>query len=451
MKIALVRVKYNSYIITPPLGIGYLSSYLKQNGHETLIIDALRDNLSNEEITEIINNNNIDVVGITCLSAFYKEVCELSQLLKKYNKTVVIGGVHPSFLPEDTLKESQADFVIVGEGEIAMLQLLNNNFNIDNIKGVYNLKNIQKKLEFADRIDNLDNLPFPDWEQINPAKYPYAPHGAVSKNFPIGIIMSTRGCPYSCKFCSSPHFYERKIRFRSPENVVNEIEYLIKNFGVKEIHFEDDNLTLKREHIIEICNLINNKNIKISFACPNGIRADRVDKDLLMLMKKTGFYSVAFGIESANAQILKNINKSESIDKIKRAISLSNDCKISSQGFFIFGLPGETKETIEETIDFAVNSKLKKAQFLILDVLPGCELYDELKGKFQSDFSKNSYMEPEWIPEGLTKKDLINAQSSAFKRFYLRTNVFLYMLKFISIHQIKFLFERIFVCGHLKK
>ena len=450
MEIALVRVKYNSHIITPPLGLGYLASYAQKFGHKVLIIDALRDNLSNEQVVEKINAAGISAVGITCLSAFYNEVVELSKMLKAEGKKVFIGGIHPTFMPKQTLIDTGADYVSLGEGEISLKKLLDANFDGTGIQGIYNLENLPDKPIKGEKVENLDDLPMPDWGQISPKSYPRAPHGAVTKNYPIGIIITTRGCPYGCKFCASPNFYDRKIRFRSPKNVVDEIEYLVKNYGVKEIHFEDDNFTLKRSHAYEVCKMIVDRKIKITFTCPNGIRADKVDKEVLLMMKKAGCYCFAYGIESANPQILKNINKDEDIETIKKSIDIAADCGIDCVGFFIFGLPGETKQSIEQSINFALSSKLTRAQFMILDVLPGCNLYDDLDGQFESDFSKESYCSPEYVPETLTKQDLIDAQERAFRKFYFRPRIMFRMLRSVTLSQIGFLAKRLLTFGIIK-
>lgn len=445
MKIVLIRPNYESHIITPPLGIGYLASSLKKHSIKVKIIDALKENLNLNNLVKKIQILKPDAVGITCLTAFYEEVINLSNVLKEKNIRVIIGGVHPTFLPFETLKDSNADFVICGEGEIAFPKLIKNNFVNKNIPGVYSQKDINRKLliKKAESISNLDKLPFPDWQALNPNTYPKAPHGAVARNFPIGVIMTTRGCPYQCTFCASRRFYDLKIRFRSPENVISEIKYLVKNFGVKEICFEDDNLTIKRDHVEKICNLIIKNNLKITWTCPNGIRADRVDEDLIRLMKKSGCYFFAFGIESANPKILKNIKKMETIDTVKKSIEIAHKVGIECQGFFIFGLPGETTKTIDESIHFAKNSKLTRAHFMILDVLPGSELWDKLKGKFKPNWRKNSYKEPEWLPYGLSKKYLMDAQTKAIKQFYLRPRIFIRIAKTIKPQQIRFLIKRI--------
>jgi len=424
MKVILVRPNYKSHIITPPIGLGYLSSFLKKHGIEVKIIDALRDNMSKESLLEYIVSESPDAVGVTCLTAFYKEVVELSLMLKKAGQKVIIGGVHPTFLPYETLKDSCCDYVVLGEGELALLKLIQSDFVNKGISGVYSIadfKGNNKHIAKAERCENLDELPFPDWEQMNPKSYPKAPHGAIAKNYPIGVITTTRGCPYRCTFCASPKFYDHKIRFRTPENVMEEIKHLVDHFGVKEIHFEDDNFTFRRPHVEALCNLIISSGIEISWACPNGIRADKVDEDLIMLMKRSGCYYFAYGIESANQKILNNVQKQEKILEIEQSINLAARSGISCQGFFVFGLPGETRSTINESIRFAKKSKLARAQFLILDIVPGSELWSTLEGQFTPNWTKNSYKEPEWIPDGLTREYLLQSQSRAFREFYLKS------------------------------
>jgi anaerobic magnesium-protoporphyrin IX monomethyl ester cyclase len=316
MKIVLVRPNYKSHIITPPLGIGYLAAYLKKNGIAVKMIDGLRNELTQEQILTEVQKEKPDAVGITCLTAFYNEVIALAKALKHNNFRTIIGGVHPTFLPHSTLIDSQADFVICGEGEVALTKLIKNNFDNHGIRGVYSIKDLKSDEDLIERtetIQELDAVPFPDWEQMNPSLYSQAPHGGITKNFPIGVITTTRGCSDSCIFCASPKLYNRKIRYRSPENVVKEITYLVDNYGVKEIHFEDDNLVFEREHIEKICSLIIQAGLRISWACPNGIRADKIDVNLIRLMVKSGCYSFAYGIESADPQILKNGKKNLSI------------------------------------------------------------------------------------------------------------------------------------------
>ena len=446
MKVVLTRPNYHSHLITPQLGMGYISSYINKRGFDATIIDGLNLDLSVQEIADCCHD--ADVVGIGCLTDFFSEVIALSRELKKRGKVVVIGGPHATVLPEVTLRKTGADYVIVGEGEITFYELLlamSNNQPVDGIEGVVTptTNGISRRAS----IENLDDIPFPDWKQMDPRYYMKAPHGGLVKNFPVAPITSTRGCPYSCTFCASPEIWGKTIRWRSPANVVDEIEYLVKVFGVKEIHFEDDNLTLKISHVEEICRLIIKRNINISWATPNGIRADKITPEVLKLMKESGCYLIAFGIESGNPEILKNIKKMEELETMTYAVNEASKLGIITQGFFIFGLPGETEETVQETIDYAKKIPLDKAQFLLLDVLPGTQLWKDHKGEFEHDLQKRSYQELTWVPDTVEKEVLEKAPARAFRSFFFRPRQILMLLRFMKVSQFKFILRRILDFG----
>ena len=442
LKIALVRPNYHSHLITPPLGLGYLASYLKSKGYNPVIIDGLNLGYSIEKIVEACQG--MDIVGINCLSDYFSEVIDLSRALKRKGLTLIIGGPHASSLPELTLEETHADYVVVGEGEEALFQLMESierNESTENLQGI--MTKDSKRIAQRPLIENLDGLPYPDWEQIDPRSYKRAPHGGLVKSFPIAPIISSRGCTFECTFCASSRLWHRKIRFRSPENVVDEIEFLVKRFKVKEIHFEDDNLTLKRQHIEDICKSILRRNLRINWATPNGIRVDTLDLELLKLMKKSGCYSIAFGIESGNQKILNNIKKHTSLETVIKAVKLAKKIGIITQGFFIFGLPGETEETIHETIDFAKRLPLDKAQFLILDVLPGSGLWDEIMRGRPAEWAHRSYQEATWVPEGIDRAVLNRAPGYAFRTFFLRPRQIFFLLRYFRFSQIPFIIRRI--------
>lgn len=444
MKVTLVRPRYPSHLVIPPLGLGYLASLLKAHGHEVVLVDALRERLEHLEVVERVCRQGPDLVGVTCMTAYYHEVVHLARLLKQRGQRVIIGGVHPSFLPFRTLADTGADFVVCGEAENALVQLLENGWD-GHVPGVYRQGDLSGEPDgiiMAEAVADLDQLPFPDWEQMHPRLYSTSPHGLVAHNLPIGAIITSRGCPYECVFCASPGFHRRHLRSRSPGNVVDEIAFLVKQYGVREIHFEDDNLTFDRARAESIFHQMIERRLDVTWKCPNGIRADRVDEGLLRLMKRSGCYSVSFGIESADAGLLERIRKRESIETMRTAIETANRVGISCNGFFIFGVPGETLETIETTIRFALDSGLTFANFSILDVMPGSELWNVLQGSFTPNWRKNSQKEPEWIPEGLTAQALRDAQSRAFRRFYLRPAVLWRILRTIRPSQFSNLLQR---------
>ncbi len=454
VKVALVRPHYESHIITPPLGLGYLSAFLKKDGVETVLLDGLRDRLSEDTLLKKIEAAKPDAVAITCLTAFYHRALSLSRRVKERGLVTILGGAHPTVLPHQTLVDSKADYVICGEGEVALRGLAKNGWSNRGITGVYSLDQCpgdEIAWPKAETVQRLDDLPFPDWAAMPPSSYPRAPHGAVVKHFPVGVIVTSRGCPYRCSFCASPRLCGGTVRFRSPENVADEIEYLVKHFAVREIHFEDDNFTLRRDHAKAVCELIIRRGLRIGWACPNGIRADTIDEELMSLMARSGCYSLAYGIESANPTILGKVHKNETLEQIRTAIDLAAKKGIACQGFFILGLPGETRETLRETIEFAKRSKLTRAQFLILDVLPGSELWQTLRGQFIPNWDKDSYREPEWLPEGLTKEALMKAQERAFLEFYLQPRRLFGLLRLVRFKQIPYLLKRMTAYRLIKK
>jgi len=441
MKITLVRPNHHSHLIQPALALSYLTAFLKQNGHHTLPIDALNLDLTNEDLCHRCVGAGL--VGISVLSDYYPQTVDLSRQLKRKGLRVVLGGPHVAIIPQQSMEESEADFAVVGEGEAALLELiqdLEGGGDGEGIPGVLTRRTPQTSVR--PQIKDLDTLPFPDWDLMCPNTYPQAPHGGVAKNFPIAPMTSSRGCPHACSFCSSPALWQRRIRFRSPENVVDEIQYMVRRFGVREVHFEDDNMTMRREHAAGIAEGILRRGIKISWATPNGIRADRVDRELLSLMQRSGLYSVAFGIESADPEVLRRCGKKTNIEKMEQAINIASDLGIITQGFFIFGLPGETEESIERTIRFATRSKLDKAQFLLLDVMPGTRIWDEFEEK--PDLSSyQSYHDLTWCPEGLDPEVLRKTPSRAFKTFFFsRPRRILKMLSMIRPQQLRFVLRR---------
>ena len=430
------------------MGVLYLSSFLKQNGHNVVIIDALRDNLNYEQILQRVEKIKPDAVGIHCLSSFFSIVCDISKLLKEKKYKVFIGGVHPTFQPYNTLKLSGADYVICGEGEIPLLKLCNNDFINNNIQGVYSLSDLKddttdinnQPVLKAEIIHNLDDLPFPDWEQCPPDSYPKAPHGVVVNKYPIGLVMTSRGCPYRCCFCSSHNFY-KGVRFRSVENVISEIKYLINNFHINELHFLDDNLTLKKSYALELCRRIKEENINICWTPNNGIRADALDDETARAMKDAGCYMVVFGIETGNPDMLKRINKGETIETITNAINCANRNGMITLGNFIIGFPGETIENIEDTINYAVNSKLDRAGFFALTILPGSDIANDLRKKGIEVQGNSLFSTPDTTATDLTPKQIEKYLQKAYWRFYMHPKRLFNMVKSIPFSQYKYFFR----------
>ena len=448
MKLVLIVPNFDTYVITPQLGVMYLSSYLKKFGHEVKIIDALRDNLNYKQIMEIVEKEQPQVVGIHCLSSFLQQVIDITKLLKEKNYKVFVGGVHPTFSPRSTLVDTGADYVICGEGEIPLLKLVENNLVNNSIQGVYSIEDLQSDELLLDGspvlkgevIENLDDIPFPDWEQCPPNSFPHAPQAISAKGYPIGIVTTSRGCPFRCTFCSSHNFY-KGVRFRSVDNVIAEIKMLIEKYHIKELQFVDDNLTLKKSYALEVCERMIKEGLVIDWSPINGIRADAFDEELALKMKESGCYLVDFGIEAVNAQILKNIKKGETIETITKAIECSHKAGLITIGNFIFGLPGDTKATVEEAIDYAVKSKLDRAGFFALNVLPGSDIANDLKKKGIEIKTSALFSTSTHLVSELSTKEIEKYVQKAYWKFYFRPRILFNILKTIPLRQYKYLFK----------
>ncbi len=399
-KVLFIRPRNpNALVIIPPLNIGYLSAALKREHIKTYFMDAQRYNLSPQYVADAIKFKYKPThVCISCISYEYEFARQLIRLIN-YPCRIVIGGVHPTVLPEEVLKETGADYVVAGEGEDVIYPIVSNK--------------LKPGIIYANPAKDIDSMP--DWDLIYDDDYPDAPWGALSKSKKVIPIITSRGCPYECTFCASPMLSKGKIRFRNPRSIVQEMSYLQNRYNIQEFNIQDDNFTLKKSHAVAVCEEILRSKLNITFACENGIRADKVDKELISLMKKAGCYRVSIGVESADPVVLEKVKKHETIEEIERGIAYAKEAGMEVRGLFILGLPGETKDSLNRTITWAAKSNLDEANFNILTVIPGSEIWLHMKNNSLVD---KPFKTVEYLPEGLTEQDIIKAQRKAFWKFY---------------------------------
>ena len=465
--IILIRPKIKDMIYempNPPIGLGYLASFVQKYNYKAYILDLAIQNITNETLIKLINKKKPLLIGISALTAYYTSLIDLSNKIKqKINDIpIVLGGVHPSTLPELSLRESGADFVVLGEGEQTLLELTqaldkNHSAKLEDVNGLGFLKN-DEYIQTPPRelISNLDDIPFPAWHKINPLKYPKEPHGFILKYAKVAPIISTRGCPYNCTYCASCNFWGQKIRFRSPRNVVDEIEYLINKFGIREIHFWDDNLTMKPSHIIGICKEIINRGLKIACATPNGIRVDSLSKNILKWMKAAGFYYLLFAVESGSTKVLKSANKKTDLKIIARNAFLAKKIGFNLQSYFILGFPTDTEETMEKTIKMAKSLPFDFWGFFIMKPLPGSEIFKnwaknkDLKGFEWSSLNYHSFknaISP--LDEKILRKYFNRAFRAVIMTKFFHTFYFRY-IAYGNLAQLKYFIVRIifFILGY---
>ena len=446
-----IKKKY-SLNVTPPLGLGYLASALRKHGLEVAVLDLLKEKGGPLTLVEIIQKYHPRIVGFQYYSLNTAEIEECINIIKGIDSDikVVLGGPHPSALPEETLKRvEKADFAFIGEGERGFPMLCE---AIKGKKAVFS-RNIPglvwrengKVLSNPPLFENdLDSFEFPAWDLMAPRSYPEAVQGVFFRNLPAAPIIATRGCPHVCTFCAGFTISGRKVRARSARNFMEEVQLLHDRYGVRELKILDDNFTFYRSLVEDICHIMIEKGPNISWNCPNGMRMDKLDKKLVKLMKRAGCYEVTLGIESGSDTILEHMKKRLKTSDIRRYVGIIQTAGLPVSGLFIIGYPAETREDIEKTIRFARELKLVRAEFNNFIPLPRSEAYERLlaAGK-KIDLEKLYFSKVPVPPPGLSERDVKRLQRRAFLSFYLRPSTLWRQIREIkTAKQIWVIFKR---------
>lgn len=460
MKCTLVRPpSFTTTTIIPNLGLGYLASVLLKAGHSVTIIDCAKARLDHEGYREYLEREKPDVLGIQMFTCDFNSTKQCLDIAKQLNKRTVtiVGGPHPSGDPTGTMEElGNTDFAFTGEAEIGLPGLLEyieskKEAWFKDIPGLIYRDKGQVMINRQEGIGDLDSIPFPSWDLINPRTYPTAVHGSFSKSLPVAPIVTTRGCPFGCTYCAAKVINGRGFRSRSIDNIIAEIKYLQDKFGIKEIHIEDDNFTLMKPRVMDFCRRLKEERIFIDWACPNGVRLDTLDEELLLTMEEAGCYSFAVGIESGSPKILQDMKKGTALETmIEKTKLIASVSKIRMTGFFIMGYPSETKDDMEKTIELAKRLPLHRAQFSNFLPLPGTEIYLNLikNGRIEYKSIKwDSYRDNSIVysPSGIAVKDLRRMMRKAFAGFYFRPSIIFGLLKEMhSFRQLKNVILRFF-------
>lgn len=382
--------------VTQPLGLMYIASFLlREKRHEVKITDMAADNLSVEEACKNIEEDSPTVVGLSALSVEASVMHMLAKKIKEISPeiTVIIGGPHAASDPKSILSDEHIDYLVRGEGEETMkelLEALDHGNPVSGIRGISYRKN-GKIVTTPPRpfMDDLDALPFPAWELIKVEKYFDLPTFNIfyaSKRYMS--IFTSRGCPYHCTYCHN--IFGKRFRARTPENVFQEIEYLYKTYGIREFQIVDDSFNVKKERAKNICDLIIRSGLKIFLTFPNGVRGDIVDQELLLKLKQAGTYKITYAIETASPRLQKLLRKNINLPKLQDTITLTNKLGILTHGFFMAGFPTETKEELQLTTDYAKKSKLNTLGLHVLTPFPGTEIYNQILEMGKSTIANDS-------------------------------------------------------------
>jgi len=388
------------------LGLLYLGASLKRAGYDVDIVDSpfegytnlrpegeyITYGLSDQAFKKRIKTLNLDIVGVTSMFTAQQKIalyhCDLIKQVK--DVPVILGGIHPSLDPINSVKHPSVDYVVIGEGEYRLPHLVE---SIENgrepaLDGIASKKRI---IPMTQRITDLDALAPADRSLINMDEYirigiPMAPFSLKDR---VAEVMTSRGCPYHCNFCSTVNYWGRHFRTRSVDNVIDEITGLKRNYGIEEIQFIDDNITANPARAKEIFKRMNGLNL--SFCTPHGLKIDTLDKEMINLMADAGAYQLTFAVESGSQRVLKEIIHKHIPEqrKVKDLIDICHERDINVHGLFIVGFPGETREEIKQTLAYPAQVGFDSVSFFIANPVFGSDLYKECKDKGYLDERDN--------------------------------------------------------------
>lgn len=416
----------------PPLGLLHIASEVIKNFEGNFELKIINTGLNNslKEAREVFSYFQPDIVGLSTLTCEAGLMHDLSSYAKKNNsKTLVVaGGPHATLIKGNILEDKNIDFAVIGEGELTFIELLKEiegERNFEKVKGIAWRRGrgivLNEVRPFIEELDDFTILP-DAWNLISLKEYgKYTNWNGVCRDRYYMPILTSRGCPFNCVFCRSRDTFGRKFRVRSPASIIKEILFLSRKYQIREIHFYDDSFNFDLERANEICSLLISTREKFSLAFPNGLRIDRMPDVFLRNLRRAGTYKINFGIESGSPRIQSQIKKDIDLRRALEVINKVFNTGILSSGYFILGFPGETKEEMLLTIDFAVNSRLDNAYFFkFIDYSSAISFQDNSTPRFEGrSLSDFNFYSSNSSSSSLPLVELNNLMLIAQQRFYL--------------------------------
>ena len=444
MKVLLLRpaAEKKSMARVLPLGLLAIGSVLKRAGHQVKILDLRISNSPDEELDSVMKSFKPQVVGIGVMTIECKYGFIDAAKVKEIDPevTIVFGGPHCSHEPQFILNDPNVDLMVSGEGDLTIVELidaLEQDGDIENVPGIAYKKN-GSYVRTADRpvIRDLDKFD-QEYDLINLGRYfniqssmDFFP---VFRNKRFLPLVTSRGCPFKCTYCHD--IFDKSIQYRSPEAVVDEIEYLINKYGIREFHIVDDVFNVNMKRAKKVLDAIIERNLNIHISFPNGLRADFFDDELIDKMQRAGVYRMALGIESGSQRIQDMIQKDLDINIIYDVVEKLTQARMSVHGFFMLGFPSETRKEMKETIDFACDLGLTTANFSLVIPNPGTDLrqtFIESRESNFEDFSEYTFDAASCNASEVEGEDLVKLKREANKKFYLSLQRFRYVLRAVE-------------------
>ena len=428
MNVVLVNPPQSGKYAQPPMGLAIIAAVLERSGYPVSVVDANALRLKPEEIPPL--TLDADIVGLTAMTPSINTALKIARHIKseRPDLPVILGGPHATLLPEETLATApEVDIIVRGEGEETIIDLLRALENDRPLAGVPGITCREGgtiiSTESRPMLTDLDSLPFLAYHLLPWRKYrPHPPHGRA---LPFAVSITSRGCPYHCAYCSKPVFGNR-FRAQSPERVIDEIIFYREKYGIREIAFYDDVFTLQKDRAYNIADQMIKRDLELYWTCET--RVNLVDKELLRHMKRAGCYAIAYGVESAAPEILETISKGITPQQVEEAVAITREVGMQTIGYFMLGSPGETPETIRQTIEFARKLKLDFAQFALATPFPCTELYEVYQREQGKAVPWENFVygdigskeNPVFESPQLSRSDLQYWAKKAYRQFYLR-------------------------------
>lgn len=409
----------------PVLGLAMVAAPLLDDGHDVRIADVELEDDPHECLVQTLKDFQPDYVGVTGTTPMAAEMGRIAEMAKEIcpDAVTVAGGVHATTFPREMLERTVFDIAVIGEGDFTLRDILRGG-DLGEVAGIAFRKSGEiVTTEARPLLDDLDQLPMPAWQLYDIQRYVHTSK-LVERESPTGLLETSRGCVFKCVYCNK-NIFGRKFRKKSPKRVVDEIKLMLE-LGFREIHIEDDGFSTDLKNAKAICDEIVRRGLKFPWTLINGIRVDRTDEELVGKLKEAGCYQVAFGVESGNQDILDRIQKGITKEQVRAAVAMAHRVGIETFAFFMFGLPGDTEETMQDTIDFACELPLDIAKFAITIPLPGTAMFDEydqqglIQTKDWAQYLFHDTSNPVYRHPNLEWETIIAYYKKAYRQFYFR-------------------------------
>lgn len=440
----------------PALGLLHLASEVRLHGYEPSIIESDIFGLTEEQVAEQVIAADPEYVGITLFTVGVWGAAGIARRIKKArpDTKIIVGGPHISSMGPETLKRfPEFDLAVVGEGERVLMELLKaveGGTPLSAVRGIIYREGGEVRKTLGNAVNkSLDDLPMPAWDLLPDFPHRYKPAIYDFPRGPVASIAASRGCPFHCKFCDTSTF-GASVRAYSPARVFEMMKHLRKTYGVRHVMFVDDLFLASRERVTEICRLLIEDGLKMTWTC--AARVDTVKPDLLQLMKKAGCWEISFGLETGSDELLKAMDKVASVAKSEQALQWTHAAGIRSKGLFMLGYPGESAETIRLTKEFVKRIPMTMMNLSKFTPYPGSPVYREIYGTNIRDdhWQKMNGMNFVWSPPGVTVEHLDGEFQKILMSFYLRPAV-MHHYTMLSLRHPGHMFRALrFVAGYFK-